>query len=1181
MALAPFQRSNSSIRSSSSLSSSSHPLQWTYDVFLSFRGEDTRDNFLSHLYKELKRKGINTFIDDKELQRGKKISPELLKAIDESMFSIVIISENYASSSWCLDELVRIRECNDARGQIVYPVFYRVDPSDVRKQKGNFGKRFDELVSKLEMEMEMEMKMEKVQSWKKALKEVGNLAGFTFPNPAFGSESKLIEEIVGKIFDYLNVYSSVDEGLVGMDSHMEEVIKLLGLGNDDVRIVGIWGMGGIGKTTIAQVVYDRISWQFDGCCFNGNVRAVSKECGIMFLQEQLVSKILIEKDRKVSSISSGKSMIKRIISHKKVLIVLDDVDESIDLENLLGEHDWFSSGSKIIITTRDLHVLKACGATHTYKVHELKKDEAVKLLISKAFRKDKQIGGYGNLLGRAVEYCKGVPLALKVLGSFLHDRKKIYWESALKRLEQSPLPKVEEVLKISYDALGWEDKEIFLDIAFFFKQKYINDVTKILESFGFQPTMAIELLVEKSLIIISHGRLFMHDLIQEMGRNIVRQESPKEPGQRSRLWLYEDIKHVLMNDTGTEKLEGIVMKYPDLENRDPKDFGFPEELKLSGKAFAKMTSLRILIIRSFVLSEDLKYLPNNLRYLDWRQYPLRCLPSEFRPMCLVELHITFSNIEQLWMGTEVLHNLRTLNLSYSEYLTMSPDFKKFPNLESLYLVGCENLVNLHPSIGSLRRLVGMNLSGCKNLESLPSGTELESLKIINAYGCSKLKTLGSFEHTKCLQRLVLAESSISELPLTVGHLTNLKSLVLRCCKNLTSVPKNIGQLKALKSLILSRCSKLQKLPEEVNDLVSLLELNVAYTRITQLPYSICRLCYLTVLHLEGNNFESLPSSMSQLKLLKEIYLSNCKKLQELPELSSDISVIEARHCKSLRKIASPFLYKDIQRFDFFNCVKLVENKESNILTDEFISNLFQGSISREIYQFRIKFPGSDIPKWFNHQFNSKSSVCLKFNSRCVGIAIAVVAIGVENVLDFLWFDMRHKTVRVLNPQIEWDTDFTCIKSKNVEVIYVTRGNVLFDSAVENLNEGEEFKVEWDFCEEIEVEWNSRETVVQKCGVRWVCKEDFERNDHQASQDDNLIVVSQGVENANNAPLKRRPSGSGDFQEEDCPNIKRPRLAQPNRVEQVGAWKKRKSPKRKKMKVTWFVRDKNWVRKSAF
>ncbi|THG04680.1 hypothetical protein TEA_017225 [Camellia sinensis var. sinensis] len=190
--------------------------------------------------------------------------------------------------------------------------------------------------------------------------------------------------------------------------------------------------------------------------------------------------------------------------------------------------------------------------------------------------------------------------------------------------------------------------------------------------------------------------------------------------------------------------------------------------------------------------------------------------------------------------------------------------------------------------------------------------------------------------------------------------------------------------------------------------------------------------------------------------------------------------------------------------------------------------------------------------------------------KCVGIAIAVVAIGVENVLDFLWFDMRHKTVRVLNPQIEWDTDFTCIKSKNVEVIYVTRGNVLFDSAVENLNEGEEFKVEWDFCEEIEVEWNSRETVVQKCGVRWVCKEDFERNDHQASQDDNLIVVSQGVENANNAPLKRRPSGSGDFQEEDCPNIKRPRLAQPNRVEQVGAWKKRKSPKRKKMKVTWIT-----------
>ncbi|KAL7224541.1 hypothetical protein ACSBR1_025913 [Camellia fascicularis] len=850
------------------------------------------------------------------------------------------------------------------------------------------------------------------------------------------SESKLIEEIVGKIFDYLNVYSSVDEGQVGMDSRIEEVIKLLGLGNDDVRIVGIWGMGGIGKTTIAQVVYDCISWQFDGCCFIENVRAVSKECGIMFLQEQLVSKILIEKDQKVSSISSGKSMIKRIISHKKVLIVLDDVDESIDLENLLGEHDWFSSGSKIIITTRDLHVLKTCGATHTYKVHELKKDEAIKLLISKAFRKDKQIGGYGNLLDRAVEYCKGVPLALKVLGSFLHDRKEIYWESALKRLEQSPLPEVEEVLKISYEALGWEDKEILL---------------------------------------------FMHDLIQEMGRNIVRQESPKEPGQRSRLWLYEDIKHVLINDTGTEKLEGIVMKYPDLGNHDPNDFGFPEELKLSGKAFAKMRSLRILIIRCFLLSEDLKYLPNNLRYLDWHGYPLRCLPSEFQPMRLVELHITNSNIERLWMGTEVLYNLRTMNLSYSESLTTSPDFEKFPNLESLYLEGCTNLVNLHPSIGSLRRLVRMELSGCVNLESLPSGTQLESLKAIYAYGCLKLNILGSFEHTKCLRRLALVASSISELLLPVGHLTNLKSLDLGRCKNLTSIPNNIGQLKALQSLMLSRCSKLEKLPEEVGDLVSLEKLTADYTRITQLPSSICRLCYLTVLDLKGNDFESLPSSMSQLKLLEEIYLSNCKKLRELPELSSDIS----------------------------------------------------GSISREIYKFRIIFPGSDIPKWFNHQSNDESSVCLKFNSRFLGIAIALVAIGEEDVFDHLCFNMRHKTVLVTS----WTTKCPSIQSENVGVIYLTRRNELLDSMVENLNEGEEFKVEWD-CKEIEV---------KKCGVRLVYKEDFERNDHQASQDDNLIVVSQGVENANNAPLKRRPSGSDDFQEEDCPNIKRPRLTQPNRA----------------------------------
>jgi hypothetical protein len=121
-------------------SSSSSTCRWRYDVFLNFRGEDTRRNFTAHLHKALVSKGITTFIDDVQLRSGEEISPVLLRAIDESRISIVVFSKNYASSRWCLDELQEIVECKKTKGQIVVPVFYKVDPSDVRHQKNSFEK---------------------------------------------------------------------------------------------------------------------------------------------------------------------------------------------------------------------------------------------------------------------------------------------------------------------------------------------------------------------------------------------------------------------------------------------------------------------------------------------------------------------------------------------------------------------------------------------------------------------------------------------------------------------------------------------------------------------------------------------------------------------------------------------------------------------------------------------------------------------------------------------------------------------------------------------------------------------------------------------------------------------------------------------------------------------------------
>ena len=157
--------------SSSPLSSSSTS-QWKYDVFLSFRGEDTRKGFTSHLYAALEERGIYTFKDDNKLEVGKLISPELLKAIEESRFAIVILSKDYASSTWCLDELANIISCINKTGMIVLPVFYNVNPSDVRKHTNNFGQAF------VKHEECFKENMKKVQTWRDALTKVANLKGW-------------------------------------------------------------------------------------------------------------------------------------------------------------------------------------------------------------------------------------------------------------------------------------------------------------------------------------------------------------------------------------------------------------------------------------------------------------------------------------------------------------------------------------------------------------------------------------------------------------------------------------------------------------------------------------------------------------------------------------------------------------------------------------------------------------------------------------------------------------------------------------------------------------------------------------------------------------------------------------------------------------------------------------------
>ena len=305
-----------------------------------------------------------------------------------------------------------------------------------------------------------------------------------------------------------------------MESRVETLKSYLAIESNDVRMIGIWGTGGMGKTTLAGVVYRMVSNKFDACCFIENIREESKKHGLHKIQQILLRKLLNYRDLEVDNVHDGVLMIKSRLCKKKILLVLDDVNDLKHLENLAGERCWFGSGSRIMITTRDRHLLGLCEV-EIYEAEVLNHEEALQLFSLKALKMDHPTEDYGKLSQAFVDYCKGLPLALEVLGSSLYDRSIGEWESKLGRLTKFCDGEILSVLRISYDELEQPDKEIFLHIACFFNHMNQDDVIKFLGYLGPCPRFGLAVLRDKSLIKLHENQLWMHDLLQDMGQHIV------------------------------------------------------------------------------------------------------------------------------------------------------------------------------------------------------------------------------------------------------------------------------------------------------------------------------------------------------------------------------------------------------------------------------------------------------------------------------------------------------------------------------------------------------------------------------------------------------------------------------------------------------------------------------------
>ncbi|XP_061348631.1 disease resistance protein Roq1-like [Gastrolobium bilobum] len=961
-------------------SSSSFSYGWKYDVFLSFRGEDTRHGFTGNLYKALHDRGIHTFIDDEELQRGKEITSSLINAIEESRIAITVFSKNYASSSFCLDELAHILHLIKEKGRLVLPVFYDVDPSHVRNQRGSYEEAM------ASHEERFKDNKEKVQKWRMALRHAADLSGFHFK---FGNENEyeFIGNIVKEVSNKINrAPLHVADYPVGLESKVLEVKSLLNVGSDGVHMIGIHGIGGIGKTTVARAVYNAIADSFDALCFLDNVRENSIKHGLEHLQETLLSEIVGEKDIKFASVNKGIPIIKHRLHRMKVLLVLDDVDKLEQLRATVGGLDWFGSGSKIIITTRDKHLLTSHGVEETYEADGLDNKEALELLSWNAFKTDKVDSSYVDILNRAITYASGLPLVLEIIGSYLFGKRIEEWESALDQYKRIPNKEIQKILKVSFDSLEEYEKKFFLDIACCFKGNHLAHIKKLLYAHhGFCPEYGIGVLIEKSLIKIMHGDVILHDLIEDMGKEIVRQEAPEEPGKRSRLWSPDDIVQVLQDNTGTSSIQIIMLDF----------LKFEEVVEWDGNAFKEMKNLKTLIIRKGCFSEGPKHLPNSLRVLEWWRYPSPSLPSNFHQKKLVILKLPQSHSISihLLMSNKEFVNMRLLNFDYCKCITEIPDVSGVPNLEELSFRFCENLIKIHKSVGLLNKIKILNADGCEKFRSFPP-IRLTSLEKLQLSFCPSLENfpeiLGKMEK---ITELSIFYTPIQELPFSIQNLTRLQRLQLTRYGGVVELPRSISMMRELKELSVEGCeglliSKQDEGDAQVSSLVfeNTLEIIIWRCNISDkfIRKGLPLFGNVQQLSLAYCNLTILPACIKECLFLREILLYCCENFQEIGGVPPNLETFTTRECTSLKDLDLTLFPECLMRLVLHKCQNLQEIRgispntrtflatECPFLTSKCRSMLLNKELHEKGADKVFLLQGTRIPEWFGYSINGLS-----------------------------------------------------------------------------------------------------------------------------------------------------------------------------------------------------------------
>ncbi|CAA7054870.1 unnamed protein product [Microthlaspi erraticum] len=696
-----------------------------------------------------------------------------------SSVGIMVVSNScFARGSQYLDNLLAIMEHWKAKNLVIVPVFFKVTLSDVCGLEGHS----EEVL----LQYSSSIQADRIPKWKAALTEMASIDGYQWSK---GTQFMLVKKVVRNICLRLQLKNS------------KNLVRILALLNhpqpSEAEIEGIWGMAGVGKTSIATEVFEILAPQYDLCYFLQDFHLMCQRKGLRQMRDDFFSKVFGEEKLSIGACDTKQSFMRDWFHNKAILVVLDDVSSARDAEYVVGGFGWFSRGHRIILTSRRKQVLVQCKVKEPYEIHKLCDNESFRLC--KQYLKEENA-----IISELMSCSSGIPLALKVLVSSVSKQHINDMKEHLQSLRRNPPTKIQEAFQRSFDGLDENEKNIFLDLACFFRGENKDHVVQLLDACGFPTYLGICELIDESLISLLDNKIEIPIPFQDMGRFIVHEED-EDPCERSRLWDSNDIANVLENTSGTEAIEGIFMDASDLT------------CQMSPNVFSEMHRLRLLKLYCSTswnecklhLPQGLDTLPDELRLLHWEYYPLKYLPQKFNPENLVEVNMPYSNMEKIWQRQKNLGKLKNIKLSHSRNLNDVMMLSEAMNLEYIDLEGCTSLVDVSKSIPLSGKLVSLNMKDCSHLRTLPAMLGLTCLRLLNLSGCSELEEIQDFAPN--LKQLYLAGTDITELPLSIENLTELVTLDLENCRRLQHLPFGIKNSRSIVELKLSGCSSLESL----------------------------------------------------------------------------------------------------------------------------------------------------------------------------------------------------------------------------------------------------------------------------------------------------------------------------------------------------------------------------------